>query len=108
MSETLYECTDCGYLYHTGHAAKYCARQDRDPRNENQRLRDGTQKTIVKPAELLDLAGISEYLDVPKDTVNKWRHRGLLPEPDYPLNLGPVWEWDTIRAWAEKTGRLSR
>jgi hypothetical protein len=55
---------------------------------------------------LVDIAAIAERLDVPKDTVNKWRHRDLLPDPDYPLAVGPVWEWETIRVWAERTGRL--
>jgi hypothetical protein len=54
---------------------------------------------------LVDLAAIAERLNVPKDTVNKWRHRGLLPEPDYPLAVGPVWEWATIETWARQTGR---
>lgn len=57
-------------------------------------------------ADLTDLTTIAERLGVPKDTVNKWRHRQLLPEPDYDLSVGPVWEWETIREWAEKTGRL--
>lgn len=55
---------------------------------------------------LVDLAGIAERLNVPKDTVNKWRHRDLLPEPDFALAVGPVWYWFTIREWAERTGRL--
>lgn len=57
-------------------------------------------------AKLVDIADIAHRLNVPKDTVNKWRHRGLLPEPDYPLSVGPVWEWSTIEAWAKSTRRL--
>lgn len=56
--------------------------------------------------DLVDLAEIAERLGVPKDTVNKWRFRNLLPEPDYNLAVGPVWEWETIRDWAERTNRL--
>ena len=56
---------------------------------------------------LVDISAIAERLNVPKDTVNKWRFRDLLPEPDYPLAVGPVWEWETIRQWAEQTKRLS-
>lgn len=55
---------------------------------------------------LVDVAAIAERLSVPKDTVHKWRHRGLLPEPDYPLAVGPVWEWSTIEKWARATNRL--
>lgn len=56
--------------------------------------------------DLVDLSAIAERLKVPKDTVSKWRYRNVLPAPDYDLAVGPVWEWETIRAWAEETGRL--
>lgn len=49
---------------------------------------------------------IAERLGVRRDTVHKWRHRGVLPEPDWIISSLPVWEWETIRAWAENTGRL--
>ena len=55
---------------------------------------------------LVDVTAIADRLNVPKDTVHKWRHRQQLPEPDYPLAVGPVWEWETIRQWAESTGRI--
>jgi hypothetical protein len=58
-------------------------------------------------AWLVDITAIAERLNVPKDTVNKWRFRNLLPEPDYDLAVGPVWEWETIREWAVRTGRYS-
>lgn len=57
---------------------------------------------------LVDIAAIAERLGVPKDTVNKWRYRGVLPEPDYQLAVGPVWDWETIEAWAKTTNRLTR
>ena len=56
---------------------------------------------------LVDITAIAERLKVPKDTVNKWRFRGLLPEPDYDLVVGPIWEWATIKEWAKRTGRLT-
>jgi len=56
---------------------------------------------------LVSIAEIADRLDVPKDTVNKWRHRGLLPDPDYSLAVGPVWEWSTIERWAIDTGRVT-
>jgi hypothetical protein len=54
----------------------------------------------------VDLQAIADRLEVPKDTVNKWRYRGLLPAPDFPQLANPVWEWETVRLWAEATGRL--
>jgi len=50
---------------------------------------------------------IARRLGVPRATVDTWRHRGHLPEPD--LVLGPrqlLWAWRTIEAWARETGRL--
>jgi hypothetical protein len=55
---------------------------------------------------LVDIAAIAERLDVPKDTVHKWRFRGILPAPDFDLSMGPAWWWDTIEEWAKATGRL--
>lgn len=49
---------------------------------------------------------IAERLQVPRATVDTWRHRGQLPEPD--LVLGPrqlLWEWAKVEAWAKGTGR---
>jgi hypothetical protein len=51
------------------------------------------------------MAEIANLLSVQKGTVHKWRHRGILPEPDYQLSIGPLWDEDTIAEWAEKTGR---
>jgi hypothetical protein len=56
--------------------------------------------------DLVDLRGISRRLEVPMDTVYKWRFRDLLPEPDYPEISHPIWNWETIEAWARDTGRL--
>ncbi len=57
----------------------------------------------------VDLVGLTEIavrLGKKVDTVKKWRHRQLLPDPDYTLAQGPIWDWETIRLWAEQTGRL--
>lgn len=56
--------------------------------------------------DLVDIYLIAERLDVRVDTVNQWRYRDLLPPLDYPQLRSPVWNWDTIRKWAETTGRL--
>ena len=56
--------------------------------------------------DLVDIKSIAERVHVQLDTVNKWRHRNLLPPVDYPQLSSPVWDWETIRTWAEQTGRL--
>ena len=40
-----------------------------------------------------------------RDTVDKWRKRGIMPDPDEPLHAGPVWWETTIIQWARSTGR---
>ena len=50
---------------------------------------------------------IAERLGVPRATVDTWRHRGQLPEPE--LTLGPrqlLWEWAAVEAWAREAGHL--
>jgi len=42
-------CRECGALYRSEWEARYCATQDLDPRNENERLRAGSQRETVKP-----------------------------------------------------------
>ena len=56
--------------------------------------------------DLVGLTEIANRLGKPVDTVKKWRHRQLLPKPDYVLAQGPIWDWETIRLWAQQTGRL--
>lgn len=55
---------------------------------------------------LADATEIAKRLGVKRQTVNMWRFRGLLPEPEWMLNGGPVWKWSTIQRWATETGRL--
>lgn len=55
--------------------------------------------------EPVGIPEIAERLGVKRPTVDQWRWRGLLPEPDYTIGGRPAWEWDTIRAWAETTNR---
>jgi hypothetical protein len=48
----------------------------------------------------------AELLGVQRATVDKWRVRGLLPDPDFDLHGGPVWWTATLVSWARRTGRL--
>lgn len=45
-------CQECGAPYDALWKATYCSKQDLDPRKENQRLRDGSQREIVRPVEV--------------------------------------------------------
>ena len=50
---------------------------------------------------------IGKFLNVGPRTVHAWRHRGVMPDPDYPaVNGHPAWRSDTVRSWAIATGRL--
>lgn len=66
---------------------------------------DHRLRFMTKP-DLVDLQLIAKRLGVPYDTVNKWRFRGVLPPPDYPELRNPIWDWETIEAWAKTTDRL--
>lgn len=55
--------------------------------------------------EPLGLKEIAAYLGRPRDTVDKWRTRGILPAPTWPEVGGrPAWRRDVIRLWALETG----
>jgi hypothetical protein len=56
---------------------------------------DSAPPDLVGPVEIADLLGVQ------RDTVHKWRHRKLLPEPLVILSGTPIWEWDVILRWAE-------
>ncbi len=51
------------------------------------------------------LAEIADRLGVERCTVDKWRNRGLLPEPRWTVGGRPAWAWADIAAWAFETGR---
>jgi len=57
--------------------------------------------------DLVDQPLIAKRLKVDRDTVQKWRSRGVLPLPDYPELANPLWDWETIKEWAHSTSRLS-
>jgi hypothetical protein len=58
---------------------------------------------------------IADRLSVEPATVYSWRARGKnltrrppLPAPAAILTNTPLWEWATIEAWAQETGRLKQ
>jgi hypothetical protein len=53
------------------------------------------------------VADIATRLDVRRQTVAVWKVRGLLPEPTWPRQAGPLWDWPTIETWAKETGRVT-
>lgn len=55
-------------------------------------------------ADPVGIVEIAARLDVQRGTVDVWRNRGLLPDPDYTVGGRPAWEWATIVAWQE--GRI--
>lgn len=57
----------------------------------------------MRPVGIAEIAG---RLDVKRQTVDQWRHRGLLPEPEWTVSGNPAWKWQTIERWARDTGRL--
>lgn len=66
------------------------------------------QKSKPSAGDRGKLCGIHEIaamFGVHRDTVDKWRSRSLLPEPDEDLHGGPVWWEATLIRWARATGR---
>ena len=53
------------------------------------------------------LAEIADRLGVPRRNVDRWRERGVLPDPDWTVGGRPAWDWSVIERWARATGRLS-
>lgn len=60
----------------------------------------------VDEVRILGIAEIAQTLSVERATVDTWRHRGILPAPDFAVSGRPAWHWSTIVAWAQATGRL--
>jgi len=55
--------------------------------------------------KLLGIHEVADMFGVQRDTVDKWRSRDLMPDPDEVLHAGPVWWETTLIQWARKTGR---
>lgn len=52
------------------------------------------QENIVGLIEIAPLCGVK------RQTVDKWRWAGKLPEPDLTISNRPLWFRETIEAWA--------
>lgn len=63
------------------------------------------EAAALKGRDPVTIDAIARRLQVQDDTVRQWRKRGLLPDPDAVVYGRPVWWWQTIRGWAEETGR---
>jgi len=48
---------------------------------------------------------VARHLGVAESTVKKWRHRRIMPDPDWVLGGRPIWDVATIDTWARSTGR---
>ena len=58
-----------------------------------------------KYRDLICLDEIARGAGVHTATADRWRARGLLPEPDLMLGNRPGWDVATIATWATSTGR---
>ena len=66
-------------------------------------LRTWVQETeLAGDSDVLDLAGIAEFLGVASTTPQQWRQRGQLPDADPALSFAdkPVWRRRVVRLWA--------
>jgi predicted DNA-binding transcriptional regulator AlpA len=55
---------------------------------------------MTEKLDIVGMAEIAQMLGMPRNTVNQWRFRGLLPAPATELATGPVWYRRVIEEWA--------
>jgi hypothetical protein len=55
--------------------------------------------------DIVGLKEIAKRLSAPIATVQQWRRRAVLPEPEGWVSGQPAWRWATIVRWVEQTGR---
>ena len=55
---------------------------------------------------LVDLAAAAELFGVGKGTVQKWRTRGIFPDPDVELAVGPIWLAEVVVDWGLNVRRV--
>ena len=58
---------------------------------------------------VVGMVELARRLDVKRDTLNKWRARGLagtpFPSPRWDVGGNPAWDWDEVTAWLRAVGR---
>lgn len=52
--------------------------------------------------ELLGISEIQEVSGLARATLDTYRWRGSLPEPDYVISTHPIWKRATVEAWLDK------
>ena len=55
---------------------------------------------------LVDLAAAAAIFGVGKGTVQKWRTRGIFPDPDVELAVGPIWLAEVVVDWGLNVRRV--
>lgn len=58
--------------------------------------------------KLYGVAEVAKVLDVGRNRVKGWKHRGLMPEPTAELAMGPVWTEEKIADFLAERRRLLR
>lgn len=71
------------------------------------RISNGKLTERIVHGEPVGLEEIADRLGAARNTVDSWRRRGVLPDPE-PTTVGgrPWWRWDRIEAWAIETHRM--
>lgn len=62
-------------------------------------------RNATPPANPVGAVEIARMLKVERQTVDAWRHRDILPDPDWTVGGRPAWDERTIVGWARRTDR---
>lgn len=62
-------------------------------------MASGLGEQVDSSMKLMGLREITELTGKPRRTVDTWRHRGQLPEPDWIVSGRPIWREKTIHDW---------
>ena len=57
------------------------------------------QPVNMASTDYLDMQGAADLLGVKYETVQMYRHRGRIPEPDAVFGRAPVWKRRTLERW---------
>lgn len=61
---------------------------------------------MVKTREQLSRLAVAERLGLQPKTLDTYRRRGIMPEPDGMIGRSPWWYSDTITSWDKKRRKL--